>query len=93
MGMRKGGAVVRPGGRVKRNGPGPVSGRYLSLAEREEIAIGLARGESYWVIRARMGRPGVDHQPGGAAGRACQAVPGAAGAGAGGGGGTVAEDG
>jgi len=44
-------------GGVKGNGPGPVSGRYLSLAEREEIALGLARGESYGVIGARIGRP------------------------------------
>src|SRR5579862_6241863 len=44
-------------GGVKANGPGPVSGRYLSLAEREEIAVGLARGESYRVIGARIGRP------------------------------------
>jgi IS30 family transposase len=42
---------------VKANGPGPVSGRYLSLAEREEIALGLARKESYRVIGARIGRP------------------------------------
>jgi IS30 family transposase len=42
---------------VKANGPGPVSGRYLSAREREEIAIGLARGESYRVIGARIGRP------------------------------------
>jgi len=34
-----------------------VSGRYLSLAEREEIALGLAREESYRVIGARIGRP------------------------------------
>jgi IS30 family transposase len=34
-----------------------VSGRYLSLAEREEIAVGLARGDSYRVIGARIGRP------------------------------------
>src|SRR6185503_1296962 len=31
-------------------GRGAVSGRYLSLAEREEIALGLAREESYRVI-------------------------------------------
>jgi IS30 family transposase len=47
----------RVAGGVKGNGPGPVSGRYLSLAEREEIAVGLARGESYRVIGARIGRP------------------------------------
>jgi hypothetical protein len=34
----------RVAGGVKGNGPGAVSGRYLSLAEREEIALGLARG-------------------------------------------------
>ena len=34
-----------------------MSGRYLSLAEREEIAVGVARGESYRVIGARIGRP------------------------------------
>ena len=44
-------------GGVKANGPGPVSGRFLSLAEREEIALGLARGESCRVIGARIGRP------------------------------------
>jgi IS30 family transposase len=44
-------------GGVKGNGPGPVSGRYLSLADREEIAVGLAREESYREIGARIGRP------------------------------------
>jgi IS30 family transposase len=34
-----------------------VSGRYLSLADREEIALGLARQESYREIGARIGRP------------------------------------
>jgi IS30 family transposase len=34
-----------------------VSGRYLSLADREEIAIGLVRGESYRVIGARLCPP------------------------------------
>jgi IS30 family transposase len=47
----------REAGGVKGNGPGAVSGRYLSLAEREEIALGLAREESYRVIGARIGRP------------------------------------
>jgi IS30 family transposase len=55
MGMRKGAErwFALAGG-VKENGPGPVSGRYLSLADREEIAIGLARGESYRIIGARL---------------------------------------
>ena len=58
MGMRKGAERwFRLAGGVKGNGPGPVSGRYLSLAEREEIMVGLARGESYRVIGARIGRP------------------------------------
>src|SRR5215469_10443306 len=35
----------RQAGGVKSNGARPVSGRYLSLAEREEIAVGLAAGE------------------------------------------------
>jgi transposase, IS30 family len=43
-------------GGVKANGPGPVSGRYLSLGEREEIAVGLAAGEPVRVIAARLGR-------------------------------------
>jgi IS30 family transposase len=47
----------REAGGVKGNGPGPVSGRYLSLAEREEIAIGLGRGESYRQIGARLSPP------------------------------------
>ena len=46
----------RKAGGVITNGAGPVSGRYLSYPEREEIAIGLARGESIRVIAARIGR-------------------------------------
>jgi transposase, IS30 family len=42
---------------VKALGPGPVSGRYLSVRDREEIAIGLARGEPYRVIGARLEPP------------------------------------
>jgi transposase, IS30 family len=44
-------------GGVKSNGPRPAGGRYLSVAEREEIAVGLAAGESLRVIAARLGRP------------------------------------
>jgi IS30 family transposase len=33
-----------------------LSGRYLSVAEREEIAVGLAAGDSVRVIAARLGR-------------------------------------
>ena len=47
----------REAGGVKGNGPGAVSGRYLSLADREEIAIGLAREESYRQIGARLSPP------------------------------------
>jgi IS30 family transposase len=46
----------RRAGGVKGNGPGPVSGRYLSLAEREEIAVGVAAGQPLRVIAARLGR-------------------------------------
>jgi IS30 family transposase len=46
----------RAGG-VKGLGPaGPVSGRCLSVAEREEIAVGLAAGQSVRVIAAGLGR-------------------------------------
>ncbi len=45
----------RAGG-VTSNGPGRVSGRYLSVAEREEIAVGVAAGLSYRQIAAGLGR-------------------------------------
>jgi transposase, IS30 family len=44
-------------GGVKANGQGPVSGRYLSLAEREEIAVGLAARKSLRQIARELGRP------------------------------------
>ena len=43
-------------GGVMANGAAPVSGRYLSFAEREEIAVGVAAGESQREIAARLGR-------------------------------------
>ena len=51
-----GGEWFRRAGGVKGNGPGPVSGRYLSVAEREEIAVGVAAGEALAVIAGRLGR-------------------------------------
>ncbi|HSS88146.1 MAG TPA: IS30 family transposase [Streptosporangiaceae bacterium] len=56
-GFPRGGRLwFRAAGGVKGNGAGPVSGRYLSLAEREEIAVGRAAGDSMRVIAARLGR-------------------------------------
>jgi transposase, IS30 family len=46
----------RRAGGVASNGPRPAGGRYLSVAEREEIAVGLAAGESVRMIAARLGR-------------------------------------
>jgi IS30 family transposase len=45
---------VREAGGVKGNGPCAVSGRYLQLWEREEIAVGLALGLSSRQIAARL---------------------------------------
>jgi IS30 family transposase len=48
---------LRQAGGVMSNGPSPRSERYLSLTEREEIAVGRAVGESIRSIARRMGRP------------------------------------
>jgi len=47
--------VARVGG-VKGNGPRPVRGRFLSVAEREEIAVGLAAGLSMRKVAEGLGR-------------------------------------
>jgi transposase, IS30 family len=46
----------RQAGGVKSNGPRPAGGRYLQVREREEIAVGLAAGESLRSIAGRLGR-------------------------------------
>ena len=46
----------REAGGVAANGPGAGSGRYLSLAEREEIAVGVAAGLGVREIAGRLGR-------------------------------------
>jgi IS30 family transposase len=67
LGVREAGAAAgaertaeewfRAAGGVKGNGPaGVVSGRYLSLVEREEIAVGLAAGLPVRQIAAGLGR-------------------------------------
>src|SRR5215510_14832275 len=43
-------------GCVRRPWQGGVSGRCLSVAEREEIALGVAAGQSCRQIAARLGR-------------------------------------
>src|ERR1700675_4273660 len=48
--------MIQAGGVIS-NAPRPGSGRYLSLAEREEIAIGKAAGLGQREIAARLGRP------------------------------------
>jgi transposase, IS30 family len=49
-------AWIKQRGGVRPRRPVPASGRYLSLAEREEIAVGVAVGESVRSIAARLGR-------------------------------------
>jgi IS30 family transposase len=49
-------AWFRQAGGVKSNGPRPAGGRYLSVGEREEIAVGLAAGDSLREIAERLGR-------------------------------------
>src|SRR5207249_9999676 len=46
----------RKGGGMPPLDLGPVSGRYLSFTEREEIAVGLARGSGVREIARRLGR-------------------------------------
>ena len=48
--------LVQAGG-VKGNGTRPVGRRYLDVADREEIALGLAAGDLLRAIGARIGRP------------------------------------
>jgi hypothetical protein len=83
----------RQAGGVKANGPGRVSGRYLPVAEREEIAVGVAAGQPVRAIAARLGRhPSTvsrEVRRNGSRGR----YRGAGGAGAGGVPGAAAEDG
>jgi transposase, IS30 family len=49
-------AWFKQAGGVKSNGPRPASGRFLSVGEREEIAVGLAAGDSQRSIAERLGR-------------------------------------
>ena len=50
-------AWFREAGGVKGNAPGAGRGRYLSLAEREEIAVGVAQKLPCREIARRLGRP------------------------------------
>ncbi len=56
VGPVKASAWFKQAGGVKSNGPRPAGGRYLSVGEREEIAVGLAAGDSLREIAERLGR-------------------------------------
>jgi transposase, IS30 family len=56
VGLTVAGRWFRRAGGVRGNGPCRGSGRYLSVAEREEIAVGVAAGLSCRQIAARLGR-------------------------------------
>jgi transposase, IS30 family len=49
-------AWVREAGGVRPRRGRDLQGRYLSFGEREEVAVGRARGESVRAIAARLGR-------------------------------------
>jgi transposase, IS30 family len=49
-------AWFKQAGGVKSNGPRAGTGRFLSVGEREEIAVGLAAGDSLREIAERLGR-------------------------------------
>jgi len=51
-----GGRFFRQGGGMRTISPDPLSGRYLSFAEREEIAILSARGRGVREIASELGR-------------------------------------
>jgi transposase, IS30 family len=54
--LTQAGRLVARAGGVTSNGARVVSGRFLSVAEREEIAVGVAAGLSLRQIAGRLGR-------------------------------------